>query len=177
MGRLRKLRTRFISSIGAVKRSVLRRQSTTSSTASNPTTLTRLASLDSAVPSRRSLRTNTCLHQAQDSPEGEEEREHLQLHWNEARRIYSEPVQAIQGLSNGEDICSTTTTTVTDCRSLSCGAICEQCSRNSRNAQNLCGSTAEAVADGNGGCTHQLCSVEDDEDDDVFLQSWEDGEG
>lgn len=156
MGRLRRLRTRFVSSIGAVKRS-LRRQSQTNSTASNPTTLTRLASLDSAVPSsgararaRGSRAGKRKLQVRLDAGEQEQDgsKEQLHLHWNEARRIYSEPVQAIQALSRGEERLSSTGTTVTDCRSLS-----------EQNAGiSIC------------------CPAEpqtSDEDDDVFLQSWE----
>lgn len=150
MGKLRQLRTRFISSIGAVKRSVLRRQSQSSSTVSNPTTLTRLASLDSAVPASTGTRGNKRKSQVRlQAQEGEEEQ--LQLHWNEARRIYSEPVQVTQGLSVGEGSTSCVTgTTVADCHN---AASQEQLVRNNSE----------------GGS--QLSNEEDY--DDVFLQSWE----
>jgi hypothetical protein len=162
MGKLRKLRTRFISSIGAVKRSVLRtrlRQSESSSTASNPTTLTRLASLDSAVPastgagagggSRAQKRKLQVRLQAQ-------EQEDLQLHWNEARRIYSEPVQATHGLSRGPGSRCSSRCTAADSPNLPCAA--DQV----RSPSSLCGS---ARGDS---------QISDGEDyDDVFLQSWE----
>lgn len=150
MGKLRKLRTRFISSIGAVKRSVLRRQSQNNSTSSNPTTITRLTSLDSAVPDartrsrdreqKRKMQVHLQAQEVQD-----EEQHQFQLHWNEARRIYSEPVQAIQGLSRGgpgEEERASAETTAADCLIRSC-------------------SIAET-------------QISDEEDyDDVFLQSWE----
>lgn len=170
MGKLRRLRTRFISSIGAVKRSVLRRQSQTNSTTSNPTTLTRLASLDSAVPTRTRSRGSGAQKrklqvrlQAQKREEGSVQ-EQLQLHWNEARRIYSEPVQAMQGLScRGEETRSSTGTTITDCRSLSCTAIPERYGRKNAGMSSLCDSAQAELAE----------TQISDEDDDVFLQSWE----
>ena len=163
MGKLRQLRTRFISSIGAMKRS-LRRQS---STTSNPTTLTRLTSLDSAVPtSTRSRGRRARKRKQQVQEEHTDGAEELQLHWNEARRIYSEPVQAMQSLSREEENRSSTGTTITctDCRSLSCGAIPERYSRNNAGkTNNEAGSCPHAEAD----------SASEDEDDDVFFQSWE----
>lgn len=171
MGKLRRLRIRFISSIGAVKRSVLRRQSQSSSTTSNPTTLTRLASLDSAVPTRTRSRGSRAQKRKlqvrlQAQEQDEKEQEQLQLHWNEARRIYSEPVQAIQSLSREEENRSSTGTTVTDCRSLSCGAIPEQCIRKNAGIGSPCDSAQAELAE---------TQISDDEDDDVFLQSWEEG--
>lgn len=146
MGKLRKLRTRFISSIGAVKRSVLRRQSQNNSTSSNPTTITRLTSLDSAVPDARTRdREQKRKMQVHLQAQEDEEQHQFQLHWNEARRIYSEPVQAIQGLSRGgpgQEELASAETTAADCLIRSC-------------------SIAET-------------QISDEEDyDDVFLQSWE----
>lgn len=158
MGKLRRLRSRFISSIGAVKRSVLRRQSQSNSTASNPTTLTRLGSLDSAVPSRttsngRRAQKREIQVRLQEA-QGDETQRSFQLHWNEARRIYSEPVHVTQGLSREEEARSGTGTTVTDSHSL---ATADQ------RAGSLCGSA------------HDGSQVSDGEEyDDVFLQSWED---
>ena len=163
MGKLRKLRTRFISSIGAVKRSVLRRQSRSNSTASNPTTttLTRLASLDSAVPTR----TRTTARGAQKrkiQQSQEQNQEQLHLHWNEARRIYSEPVQSVQRLSTGrEENRSSTETEPSDARSQCCAVSEELAGKN--------GSSVECISD-----EHVAQQVSDEEDyDDVFLQSWE----
>ena len=170
MGKLRKLRTRFISSIGAVKRSVLRRQSQTS-TASNPTTLTRLASVDSAVPARtatarprgRRAQKQQVRMQSQD-PEGNDG-EQLQLHWNEARRIYSEPMQTIQNLSASEENRSNAETAAIDTRSQCCAVVSEQLVRKSTSIGSLC--TSEQVA-------LEGTEVSDEDDyDDVFLQSWE----
>lgn len=164
MGKLRKLRTRFISSIGAVKRSVLRRQS---STTSNSTTLTRLASLDSAVPSRtgsRGTRSQKRKPQVHLQSQEHEEQDQLQLHWNEARRIYSEPVQAIQRLSGGDE--NRSTSAIAECRSLVCGAGGQYDGRNAcSTSSSLCDSAQAALAE---------TQISDDEDyDDVFLQSWE----
>lgn len=162
MGKLRKLRSRFISSIGAVKRSVLRRQSqSNSSTASNPTTLTRLASLDSAVlASTGAGGSQAQKRKLQVRLQGQEQEE-LHLHWNEARRIYSEPVQATHGLSRGEEgICSTGTTDA-DCHNLPCASNQEQLVRSNTEV-----SGSAQGADGS--------QISDEEDyDDVFLQSWE----
>lgn len=172
MGKLRKLRTRFISSIGAVRRSVLRRQSqgNSSSTASNPTTLTRLASLDSAIPA--STRAAGAGRQAQkrelqvrlQAADGGQE--NLQLHWNEARRIYSEPVQVTQStLSRGEGNGVAKGTTETDCTTLPSAADQDElvrCNTGVGGPGSLCGSM------------HAGSQVSDEEDyDDVFLQSWE----
>lgn len=157
MGKLRRLRSRFISSIGAVKRSVLRRQSQSNSTASNPTTLTRLGSLDSAVPSRTTSsgrRAQKRKIQVRLQAQGDETQRSFQLHWNEARRIYSEPVHVTQGLSREEEARSGTGTTVTD--------SCRIAAADQRSGS-LCG----AAQDGS--------QLSDEEDyDDVFLQSWED---
>lgn len=161
MGKLRKLRSRFISSIGAVKRSVLRRQSqSNSSTASNPTTLTRLASLDSAVPASTGAGGSQAQkRKLQARLQGQEQGE-LQLHWNEARRIYSEPVQATHGLSRGEEnICSTEATDA-GCHNLPCAGDQEQLDRGNTRVGD------SAQGDGS--------QISDEEDyDDVFLQSWE----
>lgn len=165
MGKLRKLRTRLFSSIGAVKRSFLRRQSQTSgSTVSNPaTTLTRLASLDSAVPAstgvrggRKAQKRNS---QVRLQTEQEGGRGEIQLHWNEARRIYSEPVQVTQGLSRRQDSSSGA-----DLHDLSCIAPQEQL--DSAHDTRVTGS---AHPDG----SSQMSSDEEDLYDDVFLQSWE----
>ena len=168
MGKLRRLRIRVFSSIGAVKRSVLRRQSRASSTASNPTTLTRLASVDSAEPVRtRSRVQKRKLRGCFQAKELGEDQQSLQLHWNEARRICSEPLQAIENLGQEEESRrSSTTTTVTDCRILSCGAIPEKYARKSPSVENLCGSA------------HERTQLSDEEEyDDVFLQSWEERAG
>lgn len=159
MGKLRKLRTRLISGIGAVKRSVLRRQSQTSnSTVSNPTTtLTRLASLDSAVPASTGARGSKAQKSRKSQVRQEEGDGEIQLHWNEARRIYSEPVQVTQGLSRRED--SSTGITVADLHNDSCTVQQEQ-------LDNAIGTMTGSAQDGS--------QMSDEEDyDDVFLQSWE----
>ena len=172
MGKLRKLRTRFISSIGAVRRSVLRRQSqsnASSTAASNPTTLTRLASLDSAVPTSTgeaaSAGRQAQKRELQVRLQAGSGQEDLQLHWNEARRIYSEPVQVTQSTLSREGNSVATGTTEADCNTLSSAAGQEQ----------LVGSnTSVGGADSLCGSTHAGSQVSDEEDyDDVFLQSWE----
>lgn len=155
MGKLRKLRTRFISSIGAVKRSVLRRQSQSSSTVSNPTsTLTRLVSLDSAVSASTGTRGSKAHKRKMQVrlQDKEQKQQQLQLHWNEARRIYSEPVHVTQstGGGDGENSCSTGTTVAS--------AVNQEQLVTCRSAQ--VGS-----------------QMSDEEDyDDVFLQSWEEAD-
>ncbi len=135
MGKLRKLRRRLLTSIGAVRRSVFRRPSQTTLPA----------------PSNA-----------------------MQLHWNEARRIYSEPMPALETLSDGEadSVPSSITTAVTDCRSLSCGAVPSR--RKRYNNENLC---TVSAAGGSYDDTAQLSENEEDLYDDVFLQSWEEQTG
>lgn len=176
MGKLRKLRTRFVSSIDAVKRSVLRRQSQTSTSASNnPTTLTtRLASVDSAIPARtdrpRGRRAQkqqqARLMQSQDPDDEENAGEQLQLHWNEARRIYSEPMQTIQHITStaSEDKTPSNAnagTAAIDARSQQCCTATSD--RKIASIGSLCASEQGAL----GG------TDEEEDYDDVFLQSWE----
>ena len=173
MGRLRDLRARFINGIGAVKRSVLRRQSQTS-TASNSTTLTRLVSVDSAVATADGPRSRDRGALKRKLQAQEPETQQLQLHWNEARRIYSEPVQAIDGLCKVEESInrSSTDTTVTECRSLSCGAIPERYAKKSPSRRGSLSDSVQVLV------TEGCAQLSDEEEyDDVFLQSWEEQSG
>lgn len=183
MGKLKKLRCRFISSIVAVKRSVLRRQSQ-GSTASNSTTLTGLdeADLPPAATSIASRERNRRLIIRRKIKKGDggpsEPAQKLQLHWSEARRIYSEPMQTIDRVSSSRGEASngsSTSTTVTDCRSLSCGAVP---SRFPRSGPSL--SSVQALASNSaGGAKVAACSLfsDEEENDDVFLESWEVNQG
>lgn len=92
----------------------------------------------------------------------EKDGEQLQLHWNEARRIYSEPVQTIRNLSTGEENRSSTEAAATEPRIQCCADASEQLAKKSTS---LCASEQVAL---------EGTQVSDEDDyDDVFLQSWE----
>ena len=88
----------------------------------------------------------------------EQDKEQLQLHWNEARRIYSEPMQTIQHLSTSEEA-TVTEASAPDARSQCCAVASEQLARKSTSSE-------QGTLDGT--------QISDEDDyDDVFLQSWE----
>lgn len=180
MGKLRKLRSRFINGVGAVKRSILRLHSQ-GSTASNSTTLTPVDDDLPAITTAQASRARSGGPSVwKKTKEGDEEdppkpAQQLQLHWSEARRIYSEPVHTIDRVSSSRGEAtnrSSTSTTVTDCRSLSCAVPNRfPTSPRSCSAQVLASNSA-------GGLEVPACllSSDEEENDDVFLESWEESQ-
>ena len=185
LGKLKKLRCRLINSIGVVKRSVLSKQSEVSS---NNTTSVDEADLTlaAAVTSRRRRRITSSWrlmmrrkvryadHTASSDPSSQQ----LQLHWSEARRIFSEPMMPTE---EGESCSSEETgdksspcTSMTDCRSLSCGAVLNEFPKGIPSS-----GSCQFASNFAGGMEIAACSLSSDEDenDDVFLQSWEDERG
>lgn len=180
MGKLKKLRSRFISGVGAVKRSILGVQSR-GSTVSNSTTQTGLEDEADllAISTARGARTGGLsiwrkMEQGEDDPS--KPAQQLRLHWSEARRIYSEPMHRVSSSRGEASNRSSTTTTVTDCRSLSCGAVQNRFPRSSPSPHSC---SAQALGSNSaGGLEVAACSLSSDEEenDDVFLESWEENQ-
>lgn len=193
MGKLRKLRSRFISSVGAAKRSILRMQSQ-GSTASNSTalaSLTRGGENEDELPT--TLQTSITRKNAGQSiwrkmggPEQEESDrtgQQLKLHWSEGRRLYSEPMHSVEGVSCSKDErnssrpSSTSITEVEPGEGLVSNLEGQQAGpkeaaanvASSSQALALLGSTGEA-----GVAAACSLSSDEEENDDVFLESWED---
>ena len=180
MGKLKKLRSRLFSSIEAVKRSVLRRQSQ-DSTVSNSNILAELneEDLPLAATTTGSRERSRRLMMRRKMKKGDgnpcEPAQQLQLHWSEARRIYSEPMQTIERLASSRGEASnksSSSTAVTDCRSLSCAAV--PC-RFSRRSPSLASVQVVLASKSAGGVKVAASSLSSDEEenDDVFLESWE----
>ena len=104
-----------------------------------------------------------------------------QLHWSEARRIYSEPatreMKIDRGSSSGRDSSSTCSSSnlapghAHGGASSLAGKIKGKRRRNHDDRQTLCRSCAEEADSQCGGESDG--EEEDDDDDDVFLESWE----
>ena len=198
MGKLRKLRSRFISSVGAVKRSILRMQSQ-GSTASNSTALTSLTpgGEDDDEPPTTSqastTRKNAGLSIWRKMPEEDPDRtgQQLKLHWSEGRRIYSEPMHTVDRVScrRGEqNSCRSSSTSITEVESSSLSNVAASRLVPVASQETAAAAAAAAATVAVAGSTQALalgsageigvvaCSLSSDEEenDDVFLESWED---
>ena len=169
MGKLRKLRSRFISSVGAVKRSILRMQSTSYSTSELTTPRDDEEELQAGSSSRRNK--GVSIWRKMEAPEDDTTRpgRQLKLHWSDGRRIYSEPTQAVDGLVSGED------------RPGGCSSSGRYDTIERKTGGVLGNETANATSLASGGsvlaaavAACSLCSDDEEDNDDVFVDSWED---
>ncbi len=184
MGKLRKLRSRFISSVGAVKRSILRMQSQ-GSAASNSTTAALMTvggeDVDESSPLGALAGSNRrngglSIWRKIEAPSDESQSgKSLQLHWSEGRRIYSEPVRTVEQVNSQSSASgsSSPNTGKTKCKkdsrdtSTNNTVLSQAAEMNTSRPMAL--DSAEEI--GVAACS---LSSDEEENDDVFLESWED---
>jgi len=175
MGKLRKLRSRFISSVSAVKRSILRMQSTNYSTSALTTPggdddeelPPGLKTTQAGIGSQRNM--GLSIWRKMETPEEDATKSgrQLKLHWSDGRRIYSEPTQTVDGLVSGGD------------RPGNCSSNghCNRIERKSGEAFGNDVTNATSLASGSSVLAAEApCSIssDDEDNDDVFVDSWED---